>query len=193
MQPTIHSMIEYAHINEMQENLRKKLSESHSQDLGRVDSLRSGILALVVSENYDRARDELIAYVDLKASFPLFQERAQRYVQHCVELIQAVQTKRNFPGLGTLSMSKQQEIHEKVLEHFEELRSHLKQVERLEREAKLTDVRSTVWVIKTLVIGFMAIFTTALLLDMKNGMFANLWNVTDQLLDQGTNWIFNKL
>jgi hypothetical protein len=186
-------MIEYAHMNEMQQSLRKKLSESHSQDLGRVDSLRSGILALVVAENYDRARDEMVAYIDLKSSFPLFQERSRRYVQHCSELIQAIQTKRNFPGLGTLSMSKQQEIHEKVLEHFEELRSHLKQVERLEREAKLTDVRSTVWVVRMMFIGVVSIFTTALVMDMRHGLFLDLWTVGDQLLDQGINWIFDKI
>jgi len=185
-------MLESAHVQELHENLSKKLKDSQRQDLGRLDSLGAAILSMVVSELYERAREEVVAYVDLKSSFPLFQERVRRYVQHCLELIHAIETKRNFPGLGTLSMAKQQEIHEKVLQHFEELKSHLKQIERVEREAKLTDVRSTVWVVKTFAIGMFAVFATAFLKDLHAGHFNTIWNVSDGYIEQSVAWLFQR-
>ncbi len=187
----IHSVLEYTHIYEMQAELRRKLSESHRKDLGRLDSLRTSILAMVVAENYDRSKEELLAYVELKDAFPQFQERAQRYMQHCVELIQAIQTKRNFPGLATLSLAKQQEIHEKVLQHFEELKTNLKLIEKCEREQKLNDVRSTVWVVRMFCMCMIALLFAGLLVDIKDGAFMSFWPVTDRLLDHVTERFVN--
>jgi hypothetical protein len=185
------SVTELAHISEMQDELRKKLVESSRKDLGRMDSLRTSILQLVVNENYERAVDEMVAYVDLKTSYPNFQERVRRLVQHCSELIQAVKTKRNFPGLSALSLAKQQEIHEKVLEHFEELKQHLRQIEKVEREHKLDDVRSTVWVIRAVAQATVLIFVVALLLDIKSGRFGSLMSVTEGYLDKASEWLVN--
>src|ERR1035437_1056884 len=95
---TITLLVEYEHISEIQQDLSRKLHEASRKDLGRMESLRSSILNLVVIENYGRAVEELVAYVDLKTSFPGFQERVKRLIQHCSELIQAIKTKRNFPG-----------------------------------------------------------------------------------------------
>ena len=183
---TMHSMLEYTHINEMQTQLRRKLSESQRKDLGRMDSLRSSILGMVVGENYDRSKEELLAYVELKTEFPTFQFRAQRYVQHCVELIQAIQTKRNFPGLASLSLAKQQEIHEKVIDHFEELKGNLKQIEKIEREQKLNDVRSTVWVIRMVCFCTLALIAAGLVLDIKSGGFNSSWSVIERIIDGAT-------
>ena len=179
-------MLEYTHINEMQTQLRRKLSESQRKDLGRMDSLRSSILGMVVGENYDRSKEELLAYVELKTEFPTFQFRAQRYVQHCVELIQAIQTKRNFPGLASLSLAKQQEIHEKVIDHFEELKGNLKQIEKIEREQKLNDVRSTVWVIRMVCFCTLALIAAGLVLDIKSGGFNSSWSVIERIIDGAT-------
>jgi hypothetical protein len=188
---TITSVTEFTHISEMQEDLRKKLVEAQRKDIGRTDSLRSSILALVVNENYQRATEEMVAYVDLKTNFPGFQDRVARLVQHCSELVQAIQTKRNFPGLAALSLAKQQEIHEKVLEHFEELKMHLRHVEKVEREFKLDDVRSTVWVVKALVKSVFCVFAVAFLLDVKNGVFSSAFMVTEVYLDNFTGWLVN--
>jgi hypothetical protein len=186
---TITSVTEFTHIAEMQDELRKKLVESSRKDLGRMDSLRASILQLVVSENYERSVDEMTAYVDLKTSYPNFQDRVRRLVQHCSELIQAIKTKRNFPGLAALSLAKQQEIHEKVLEHFEDLKHHLRQIEKVEREHKLDDVRSTVWVIRSLTQAVALIVVVAFLLDLKNGMFGSLFSVTEGYVDKATEWL----
>ena len=70
---TIYSMTEYAHINEMQEDLRRKLGESARREIGHLDSLRKAILAMVVAENYERAKEELEGYVEVKDEYPEFQ------------------------------------------------------------------------------------------------------------------------
>jgi hypothetical protein len=181
-----HSVVEIAHINEMQEDLNRKLLESQRKDLGRLDSLSGAILSLIVGENYDRAIEEMTAYVGLKSSFPGFQNRAQRYVQHCSELITAIKTKRRFPGIASLSLAKQQEIHERVLFHFEELKRNLKQIEGMEREQILNDVRSTVWVVKAMAYGAMMIFTVALLRDIESGAFDSIVLVTNSLMDNAS-------
>jgi hypothetical protein len=193
MQPGTVSLTEYAHINEMQAELRRKLSEANRKDVGQLDSLRGAVLGLVVAENYEQAKEELLAYVEIKGAFPLFQERAQRYMQHCVELIQAIQIKRDFPGLASLSLAKQQEIHEKVLSHFEELKHHLKQIEKVEREQKLNDVRSTVWVLRMFCFCSIALFTAFLVLDIRNGVFISSVGTTNALLDSFTERLVNLL
>ena len=78
----ISSVTEFAHIAEMQDDLRQKLVESSRKDLGRLDSLRASILSLVVSENYERSVDEMVAYVGLKTAYPNFQDRVQRLGGH---------------------------------------------------------------------------------------------------------------
>jgi len=189
---TITSVTEFEHINEMQEDLRKKLLESQRRDVGRTDSLRGSVLGLVVSENYERASEEMSAYVALKTNYPGFQDRVDRLVQHCSELVQAIQTKRNFPGLASLSLAKQQEIHEKVLEHFEDLKSHLRQIEKIEREFKLDDVRSTVWVLRALCQAGACIFVAALVVDIKNGTFNSAVMVTEHYLDSFAAWLVSR-
>lgn len=189
MESTIHSLTEFAHINEMQADLKRKLGEAVEREVGHVDSLRSSILASVVGESYDRAAQELQSYVEAKESYPNFQERAERYVQHCGELIQAIQTKRAFPGLASLSLAKQQEIHERVLRHFEDLKQHLRQIEKIERDCKLNDVRSTVWVLRAFCYATVLIFVTAFLLDLRMGAFSSAWTVLDSAVDSLCTWI----
>lgn len=191
MAAEVVSITEHNHLSEMHENLRRKLQESQKREGGRIDSVRTTVLASVVQEAYDRAKDDLRNYVEHKSEYPGFQERAERYVQHCCELIQAIQTKRNFPGLASLSLAKQQEIHEKVLEHFEELKANLKQIEKVERENKLTDLRSTVWVVKAVcnvVLGFVAV---AFLSDMRAGAFTSVFQVVNTMLDDAGSWLVN--
>lgn len=184
------SILEHQHVAEMQEDLSRKLLESQQQESGgRVESLRTTVLAQVVGENYDRARQTMRDYLTQKSSYPDFQWRASRYIQHCTELIQAIQTKRNFPGIASLSMAKQQEIHEKVLVHFEELKRNLKHVEKAEREQRLADMRSTVWVVRVSAYVAGGFLLTAFLLDLRAGMFSSFFTVTEVMLGEASTWL----
>lgn len=187
------TVMEVAHASEMQENLRRKLAESNRKDSARSDSIRASTLGLVVQEYYDTSKEELRMYIESKAAYPAFQARVERYAQHCSDLIQAIQTKRNFPGLASLSLSKQQELHERVLEHFEELKQNLKQIEKIEREGKLVDVRSTVWVIRMLTWATMAILAAAFIADLRSGMLTSTVQTTSSILDDASTWLVEHL
>lgn len=185
------SVLEHAHITEMQQDLQRKLQESQKNETKGMGALRRSILGLVVGENYDQAKDAMHVYVEDKHQYPAFQSRVERYVQHCVELIHAIQTKRNFPGLATLSLSKQQEIHEKVIEHFEELKQNLKHIEKIERDHKLTDVRSTVWVMQSLTVTVFAIVAAAFITDLQSGLFSSLVYMINHYVDAASTWVVN--
>lgn len=186
------SLTEHHHLSEMHENLRRKLQEAHRKDIGeRMNSVRAAVMGAVVGENYDQAKEELKAYVDFKTAYPQFQVRANRYVDHCCDLIQAIQIKRNFPGLASLSLAKQQEIHEKVLEHFEELKQNLKQIEKVEREQKVNDMRTTVWVVRAACFATMGIVVAGLLIDMQSGLFSSFFQVANVAVDDASTWLVN--
>lgn len=190
------SLVEHQHLAEMQETLNRRLVEAHKKEQsgrGRNAGIRMLVLSLVVGESYDRAREEMRAYVGSRDAYPGFQDRASRYVQHGCDLVQAIQTKRSFPGLASLSLAKQQEIHEKVLEHFEELKQNLKQIERVEREQRLDDVRSTVWVVRTFAQVLVACTVVYFLTDLNNGMFDTLIRVVDIYVNEASIWLVGLL
>lgn len=186
------TVLEHTHIHEMQSELNRKLQESNKKDLGgKGDHLRRSVLAMVVAEGYDNAKSRLTDYVGEKDEFPAFQERAERYVQHCSELISAIQMKRNFPGLASLSLSRQQEIHEKVMEHFEELKHNLKQIERIERDHKLVDIRSTVWVVKSFSLWVGLIVFAAFVIDLQAGVLSSLIFSMNLWASEISTWFVN--
>jgi hypothetical protein len=183
------SIVEHEHMAEMEQNLKRKLTELQVRDGSRLDSLKSGILGLVVADSYDAAKEELMAYIEARAEYPGFQFRAQRYGEHCCELIQAIKTKRNFPGLANLALAKQQDMHEKILHHFEELKRNLTQIEKLEREQKMADMRSTVWIVRSFTLSLIAVFVAYFMIDLQAGMFSSVFRVCDVGLDNATTWL----
>lgn len=185
------TVLEHAHIAEMQQALRRRLQEAQKKDLGRGESLTRSVLQQVVGESYDPAKTALEHYLEDRHQFPEFQTRASRYIRHCSELIHAIQTKRNFPGLANLSLSRQQEIHEKVIEHFEELKHNLKHVEKIERDHRLIDMRSTVWVIKAFCIAVAAVFGALFVADLRSGVLSSLLYMTNLGIDQASTWLVN--
>lgn len=185
------TLVEVAHANEMQEDLRRRLIETQETDRGpKIDSLRNSILSYVVNENYEIAIRALESYVEDRGAYPEFQERAERFVRHCQELIEAVKTKRNFPGYASLTLSKQQELHDRVLDHFKELKYALRHMEKIEREVKIIDLRSTVWVLRSFVVTVGVIYSAAFFIDLRAGFFNAFINTTEYYIDEFTIWVF---
>jgi hypothetical protein len=174
--------------NSLTLQLKAKTKES-----GKIDSLKRTILSYVSSENYDLAKESLKSYVGAKKSFPLFQDRAERYLSHCLDLIQAIQLKRNFPGISSLTYTKQQEIHEGVLKHFEELKSSLGSIQRIERELKMEDLRSTTWFLRTLSHSLFFVTAVAFFLALSRGMGKSFVLVMGHLSDQLSNALIHFL
>lgn len=162
---------------EMENEFQLKLEQKAKPNAGTIDSLQGAILNYVVESNYDMAVSELNRYVEEKSQYPSFTSRVDTLVRHCSDIISAIRAKREFPGLGSLSTSKHQELFEKVIEHFEELKHYLKKIEVIEKEVKLDDIRSTVYVLKAFYHSLFVIVGLAFLQQFVQGGLANTFNV----------------
>ncbi len=183
------TLVEVAHANEMQEDLRNKLLEAQRAEVGKIDSLRGTVLRQVVGEQYDTAKMTMDSYIDSKSAYPEFQDRARRFAQHCSDLIDAIETKRNFPGYASLTLSKQQELHERVMSHFDELKQSLKHIEGVERDVKIVDLRSTVWVLRSLIVTTTAVYVAAFVVDLRAGFLSSFVATTDFYIETFGNWV----
>jgi hypothetical protein len=170
-----YDALEEQKLNELQKSITERLSQS--KDLGHGDSLRHVVLYAVVAGNYDGAKDDLNRFVAEKREFPNFQRRVERFQRYTTDLINAIEAKRTFQGLASLPLAKQQELYEKVIEHFEELKILLNNIERMEKEAKLNDIRSTAWVLRALMHSTFLVMAFAFFLDVVKGGLAESFAV----------------
>ncbi len=182
--------LEKSRASALDSQLQRKLE---SKETGKTNSLKHTILSYIVEGKYDVAKEELVKYVERQHEFPNFKTRTERFVSYSLDVIQAIKTKRNFPGMHTLPLSKQQEILEKVVDHFEELKHFLNKIEISEKEVKLDDLRSTVWVIRAL---SYSIFALVLIFFLRTTALSLLYTfdfVVSDYADQGINWIFDSI
>jgi hypothetical protein len=183
---------EHQHDKEVTSRFSARMQAS-VKDIGAVDTVRNSILSYVASESYDRAIEELRKYIDSKTEFPQFKIRAERYAAYSVDLINAVKAKRSFLGLQNLSMSKQQDLFDRAMEHFDDLKVTLKKIEQIDREVKVEDIRSTVLVVKAVIYSLFAVVTLGFLIELSRGVIPTAWNVIDHALSVSTDFIFDKL
>lgn len=165
--------------------------QANLRDIGAVDSPRHTIISQVANENYQRAIDEVKRWRESKEDFPQFAARSERYLSYCIDLINATKAKRSFPGLQYLGMSKQQELFDRAMEHFEDLKQTLKKIEKIEREVQLEDLRSTVWVIKALIYCCFAILVVGFLIELSRGVLPATMIVVDDVFGGLTNYVFD--
>lgn len=163
------------------------------QELGRADTLRYNVSTHVVDEKYDLAITELKTYLEQDSEFPQFRGRIERNVEHCIDLINAIRAKRNFPGASSLTMAKQQELNDRFRQHFDELQSNLKQIEKIKIDLKLQDIRSTVLVVKALVNAAFVIILVAFFLEAGRGLGGTMVSVVDDYFTSAVDWIFKLL
>ena len=166
-------------------NLRAEVT-----DLGRADSLRYNILTWVLDEQYDKAIKELKSFLEIPSPYPDFKERVTRYCFHSVDLIYAIKAKRNFPGIASLTRAKQQELREKFKEHFKELQYILTRVEKVEADLRISDTRSTIYVVQALWFAGIGIILLAFLLEIIRGLAQTGFVVFDDSITTATNWLF---
>ena len=174
------------------EQLDKQLEQTLEQrKVGKAHSLRHTVLKRIVNGDYDGAKTALVEYVELQSDYPNFIVRSKRYVDHCHDVIQAIKTKREFPSKHTLPMSKQQELMEKVVEHFEELKHYLNRIEITQKDAKLEDLRSTVWVIKAFSYCLFFIVLVIFLRSAALSILASFDYVINDYTNDFVNWMFD--
>ena len=171
----------------------KQQMKASVQQMGSGDNLRHAILTLVVEEQYDRAIREIENYLESKPDFPQFRERAERYVGYSVELIHAVKAKRSFPGWNALNMSKQRDLFEKALDHFEDLKLTLTKIEVIEKEVRVEDIRSTVWVIQTAAICVFVLIVFIFMREFFRSILPTVGSLLESSTDSLVNLLFDKL
>lgn len=142
----------------LQADLQARLKDEFQ---GRQEGLKQIILKSVVLGDYEKAEKGIEHYLEVKKEYPEFSPRVEQLMKHSKELINAIRSKRSLPTLSQLTMSKQKEIMDHVVSHFNELKTTLKTIERIAKDVTLSDIRSTVWLIKTVsyvVIGLSVLF-----------------------------------
>ncbi|MCC2679020.1 MAG: hypothetical protein K0R29_1596 [Pseudobdellovibrio sp.] len=172
---------------------QSKVNDIDASDLGRPDTLRYNILTLVINEEYDRAIKTLKEFLESDSEYPNFKLKVERYLLHSIDLIYAIRTKRNFPGISSLTRTKQQELKDKFKEHFKELRFMMKKIEDCMEELRLNDVRSTHIVIKAFWLSVVVVFVAGISFEVVNGMGHSFEIVLNDYVETAINFLFNKI
>ncbi|MCB0394774.1 MAG: hypothetical protein KDD25_09450, partial [Bdellovibrionales bacterium] len=137
---------------------------------GLAYGLGQTILMLVSQNNFDLAIKELEGLKKTHSKLPILYKKSGRYIDHCVELVSAIKMKKSFPNLRLLPVSKQEEMRDRVIYHFEDLKRSLKQIEKLEASIRLSDSRSTLWVIRSFAISVFAVVAWAIAIEAYRSM-----------------------
>jgi hypothetical protein len=156
-------------------------------DMGKADTIRYNVVNYIVEEKYDKAIKLLNYFIDRESEYPNFKTRLHRYVKHCIDLINAMKAKKNFPGMNSLTRSKQQELQDRVIGHFNELQHILKKIEDVQRDLKIQDVKSTIWVIRVSILAVAIIVACGFLVDVIKG---GVGETALMVLDDGYTQIF---
>jgi hypothetical protein len=183
-----YQAMELQRTEQLKASLKRELKNRES---GKNHSLRRTISALVVEGNYQEAGLLIDGYIEMKSFYPAVQLRANVYVKHAKELINAIRMKREFPNLSQLSISKQQEILDHAIRHFDELKVTVKSIEQIVRDEAVKDVRSTIWVVRTAVAVIGVITLTAFVLDFPGMVGKPLVEVFTDFSDIGFKAILN--
>jgi hypothetical protein len=180
---------------ELYEQGGRTLDEEKAQlfegkDIGKVDTLRYNVSNYVVEERYEKAIGELEYFINSKSAYPNFKDRNERYVSHCIDLIHAIKSKRHFPGMNSLTKSKQKELQDRVHEHFNEMIEVIKKMEKIHQDMRIEDIRSTILIMKALSIATFMIMGTAFFLDVvKGGVGSNALLVIDDAYTHFFDWL----
>lgn len=158
----------------LQNQLKQQL---RALEVGKNSSLRRIVLRFVVEGQYTEAAATIDEYINIKKIYPSVVERSDAHAIHAKELINAIRAKRNFPNLSQLAMSKQQEILDNAIAHFEELRATLKAIEYIVRDEGIKDIRSTVWVLRSLVYTVTGVIVTIFMHEFTETLGRPLWIV----------------
>lgn len=174
----------------LQDQLNSRLM-SRGVGNARPDSLRYNVLNSVIYKKYDVAKMDLENYFKTKDEYVELQEKCGRYIEHCYHLISAIKKKRDFPGISSLPIPKQHELFEAVIDHFDELAHYIKRVEAMSAEAQINDLRSTVFVLKSLSYSIGLIFMVSLLMSLVETIYGSYDMLMMDVAKDFTDWIFN--
>lgn len=172
--------------------IQSKANDIDVSDLGKPDTLRYNILTMVINEEYDRAIRTIKEFIESDSDYPNFRMRIERYSLHAIDLIYAIRTKRNFPGLSALTRTKQQELTDKFKEHFTELRFMMKKIEECMEDLRVVDVKSTRIVVKSFWFSLILVFAAGFFIEVIRGLGYTVEVVLNDYLDKILNALYDK-
>ena len=168
------------------EELLKEGIEGDNESGDRNNGLTYGhaILAAIVYEKYEMAIAELETLMSLRQDYPSFGEKAGRYVTHAKSLVRAIKAKRAVGKLPHVSRTKQKESVAMLSMHFNELRTCILNIEKVERFVRKEDISSTRYFMMTLFWSSFAVFTVAMFWAAFPDVFIALHQVLTAYLHQ---------
>ncbi len=172
-------------------DMTSKMRTSVRSSAGK-GQLRNEILSHVTEERYEKAIQKVGLALESKPEYPEFKVRSEKYIRYSIELISAIQAKRNFPGWSALHTSKQKELFERALLHFEDLKATLEKIENIESEVRMEDNRSTVWVVWATCWCVSALLVFMVIVELTQGVFPSLNVVVDSATSSMVDLLFDK-
>lgn len=169
---------------------RRGANDLDINDLGVPDTVRYNVLTFVANEEYDRAINYLKDFLDRDSDYPNFKAKIDRYINHAIDLIFAIRTKRNYPGFSLLTKSKQNELREKYKEHFQELKSVMRKVETRQEELRLTDIKSTTVLVRALWFSAVVVAISACAIEIFQGLGQTFFVVFDDYLNKALESVY---
>ncbi len=156
---------------------RKQLIEHEISDklarktkrLKQNQSVKTAVLNCMVTRDYESASEILTNYLDQHGHFVEFQMRVDPYIIHCKNLVRSIEIKRNFPKITSLPIIKQQELMDKVVQDFNELRLYLSRIEVMKTEVVFKEVLSMRLIIKTIMFSTMFLVVMAAIFNVGVG------------------------
>lgn len=162
-------------------------------ELGNPDTLRYGVLTAVIDERYDQAIEDIKKNLKEDSIYPDYHSKADRLLNHMIDLVYATKAKRNFPGVSSLTRPKQQELREKYLQHFRELQQVIKRIENIESGLRVADAKSTIYIVRALWLAGFAIGGVAFFLEFIRGLARTSFVVIDDLYAKIISYLFNSV
>lgn len=172
---------------------KRAINDLDISDLGAPDTVRYNVLTFVINEEYDRAINYLKDFLERDSDYPNFKDRVDRYTNHAIDLIFAIRTKRNFPGMSLLTKSKQNELRERYRDHFYELKSVMRKIEKSQEELRLTDIKSTTMLVKAVWFSAVVVFVSGVVIEIFQGLGATFFVVFDDYLNSALEYLFKFL
>lgn len=155
------------------------------------EDLKRDVLNFVAESHYDDAIAQLQKFLELDSPYPNYKKKCERFVRHCIDLIYAIKSKKNFPGYSMLTRSKQQEVMDKIKDHFEELQDGLSKINLILIQLKKEDLRSTLWIFRVAVYATWFLMIVALLTEISGGLYRVGFLVVEDLGDKILTWVFS--
>lgn len=161
---------------------------------GQINTLRHALLTCIAEENYDLAIRECNVFLGHRSEYPKFKPRVERYIRHAIDLIHAIRSKRHFPGIHSLTITKQHELAKKVKHHLDELQYVLRKIERIQAELQVEDNRSTIWVVRAACVAVLVVALAALTIDFfSSNLYWSAYLVADDGVSRLLSWLWTTL